>query len=440
MITKEELYPLPDFGVEPFIINNFFTESIFSSVKKMIDETGMGTEKGTYHPMMGRWATGIKVSNEIEEYALGIVRKIFNNDAIVPAYHYAVSYQIKDDCIPNLWEHLDQNGSQISINIAIENTANWPLIVEGNEFFQNSNDAVIFCGQQHAHGRPPYPSNDENLKTTQLFMHYSTPDHWIQDKKSGGVGKYGIDGDVRFFNKNRYFALPDPPVNQPIGELDYSGVLRYYSDVVGHAFETETEISEIKIQSKHELAPGIILYKTGKESARTIKGLVQNAMFKQWEVAEVGDKNGGSKIDYNARDCYSYFLTEKQDDCHPQDPIVRAKKSLEIGINEIVNDYRSRYYISDLVSPHTVLLRYEHGGMFHNHFDDSKQNQRMVSVSMFLNDDFTGGELEFSEFGIKITPNAGDVVVFCSSFPYMHQVCPVGVGIRYSVVKWYEYA
>jgi hypothetical protein len=439
MITKEELFPLPDLGVEPHIIKNFFPEEMFESIKKQIKETGMGTETGVYHPMMGRWASGIAPSKEVEEYVLEKVRKIFNDSTIVPAYHYAVMYQRKDGCIPNLWEHMDQNGSQISINIAIENTANWPLIVEGKEYHQEPNDAVIFCGQQHAHARPAFPSKDETVVTTQLFMHYSLPNHWIQKDKSG-LHKYGLDGDIRFFNKHRYFPLPDPPVNQPIGsDQDYSPILNYYDLVVGHAYETETELAQIKIQSKEELAPGIMLYKTGKESARIIKGLIQNAMFKQWVPAEIVVEKNTTGVNHNARNCFNYFLTNKQNDCHPQDPIVRAKKSLELGIDSIVEDYRERYSVKPLKSTSTVLLRYEEDNMFHNHYDAAPNYPRVVSVSMFLNDDFEGGELEFKEFNLKIKPEAGNIVVFCSAFPYMHQVCPVITGIRYAAVKWYEF-
>lgn len=441
MITKEELYPLPDLGVKPHLVDNFFPKHMFADVKKHIYETSMGTEKGTYHPMMGRWSSGIKLSDEIEKFVLDKVREIFKNQSIIHAYNYAVMYQIKDGCIPNLWEHLDQNGSQISVNIAIENSANWPIILEGTVFQQEANDAVIFCGQQHMHGRPPYPTKNENLNTTQLFMHYSTPDHWIQDKKSGGVGLYGRDGDIRFFNRNRYFPLPDCPINQPIGkDQDYAPVLQYYDDVAGHAFDMESEIAEIKVESQQELAPGVILYKTGIDSSRIIKGLVQNSMFKQWKAAEVGETSEENKIDYNARHCYNYFLGSSQNSCHPQDPIVRAKKSIEKGIDAIIEDYRNRFDLKPIVSTETVLLRYEQDNMFHYHYDASKTYNRVVSVSMFLNDDFTGGELEFKEFDLKIKPTAGDILVFPSSYPYMHQVNPVEFGVRYSVVKWYKFA
>jgi hypothetical protein len=414
---------------------------MFNDVKQQVYNTGMCTPSGTYHTMMGRWAAGIVMSEEIEEYVLNKIRNIFNNQTLVPAYHYTVAYQRKDGCLPNLWNHLDQNGSQISVNIAIENTANWPIIVEGVVFDQQPNDAVIFCGQQHVHGRPPFPGNNDSDKTIQLFMHYSTPEHWIQNKDRGGVGRYGKDGDVRFFNRYRYFPLPDPPVNQPIGrDQDYSSVLSYYNDVAGHAFDVDTEMSEISILSKKELAPGLMLYKTDKNASRTIRGLVQNAMFKQWKQAEIQNVDGSPGINLEARNCFNYFLTSKQNTCHPQDPILRAKKSLELGLDVIVNDFCQRYYVKPLKSRETVLLRYEPGNMFHYHYDDNKGANRVISVSMLLNDDFCGGELEFREFGISLKPETGDVIVFSSSFPYIHQVKKILYGIRYSVVKWYDWA
>ena len=45
--------------------------------QKQIKETGMGTENGSYHTMMGRWAAGIVPNKDIEEYALNEIRKIW---------------------------------------------------------------------------------------------------------------------------------------------------------------------------------------------------------------------------------------------------------------------------------------------------------------------------------------------------------------------------
>lgn len=438
VITKELAFPLPDALSEPRVIKDFFPAEMFERVRKAVSETKMGTFSHTFHTMLARWETSIEFDKDIEDYVLQKAQNIFNEPELKKSYFFTVMYQRKDNCIPHLWEHTDQNGTQTTIDITVENTAGWGITIEEQFFEQKPNEAVIFCGQQHIHSRPPYPTKDPTKFTTVLFLHFTQPNHWIQKQKRGIV-KYGKDGDLRFFNRNRFLAMPDGPLNQPVCPChDYSSTLGLYDEIAGHAFNEDTELTEIVVHSKNELAPGIMLYKTGKDSSRIIKGLIQNSMFKQWMQAEVL-VDGKPAVNYDARSCFNFFLDKKQNDCHPQDPIVRAKKSLEIGIDSILENYRERYSITPLISHHTVLLRYEEGNMFHNHYDAAPMYPRIVSVSMFLNDDFDGGEIEFKEFNLKIKPDAGDVLVFSSSFPYMHQVHPVTTGIRYSVVKWYEF-
>ena len=67
---------------------------------------------------------------------------------------------------------------------------------------------------------------------------------------------------------------------------------------------------------------------------------------------------------------------------------------------------------------------------------------RKISVSVILNDDYEGGDLEFlvinhkGELEIsKITPAVGSAIIFPSYI--MHRVTPVTKGTRYSVVAWY---
>lgn len=435
LIAKKELFLLPDLGINPHSIKDFFTKEMFEEVKKQVYNVGLGTPEKQYHPMMGRWESGINLSFDIEEYVLHKIREIFNDNTILKAYHFTVRYQVQNGCVPNLWEHLDQNGSQISINIAIENTANWPLIVEGKVYKQDINEAVIFCGQQHMHARPPYPSADENVWTTQLFLHYSRPDHWIQDRSiKNGIHLYGSDGDVRFFNRNRYLPLPDPPVSQEICKChDYSGVMKYYDYITGEYYEEDPEIEPAEIINKEIIAPGIVVYKTSKKSSRIIKGLVQNAMFKQWHKAQFEQKVPDDAF------CYDYILTDEQSYCHPQDPIRRARESLELIMNNATSNYISQYQVKPVASTYTLLLRYEPGNRMHIHTDSSAENQRVISTCMYLNDDYVGGEINFPYFNKTIKPESGDVIVFCSEFPYTHEVKKVLCGTKYAAVKWYNY-
>ena len=439
LVTKPLLWELPEALKEPHVVNEFFTAEMFERVKQSVSDTKIGTDESEFHTMLARWESPIQFDHDIEDHCIKKAREIFGDPTLKKAYFFVVRYQRKHGCVPHLWEHTDQNGTQTTIDITVENTADWDIVVEGQRFAQKPNDAIIFCGQQHIHSRPPYPTHREDVWTTVLFLHFTQPDHWIHHE-TDGVHKYGEDGDVRFFNRNRFMAMPDAPFNQPVCNChNYSYALSLYDKIVGEQTETEPELADMPMLSHEELAPGIMLFKFPKESARIIKGLIQNSMFKQWEPAQVLD---GEKpaVNYEARNCFSYFLTDKQKTCHPQDPIRRAHESLLKGIDAAVEFYRGRYSIVPLVSNHTVLLRYEEAHMFHNHIDDHPKYPRVLSVSVFLNDDFVGGELAFKEFGLKVVPEAGDIVIFCSGFPYMHQVMPVSKGIRYSVVKWYEYA
>ena len=441
VITKELVWELPDALREPHVVRDFFPPEMFGRVKQAVADTKMGTpEGGEFHTMLARWESPIQFDPDVEEHCVARAREIFGDDTLLKAYFFVVRYQRKHGCVPHLWEHTDQNGTQTTIDITVENTADWDIIVEGQRFKQEPNNAIIFAGQQHIHSRPPYPTNREDVWTTVLFLHFTQPDHWIQ-KERDAIHKYGEDGDVRFFNRNRFMAMPDAPFNQPTCQChNYSYALSLYDKIAGEFHESEPELTDMPLLEHEELAPGIMRFRFPKESARTLKGLIQNAMFRQWKPAEVLVDDDKPGLNYEARNCFNYFLTHAQDDCHPQDPIRRAKESLEKGIDAAVEFVRGRYSIVPLVSHHTVLLRYEETNKFHWHIDDHPVFPRVLSVSVFLNDDYEGGELEFKEFGIKVTPRAGEIVVFCSGFPYMHQVLPVTRGIRYAVVKWYEYA
>lgn len=439
MIKKELLYELPEPLTKPFLVNSFFTDELFERVKQHVYATGIGTEQIEYHPFFARWEISALVFDEdIESFCLNRARELYKDNSLVKAYFFAVRYQIKDGCIPHLWKHYDQNGTQTTIDIIIDNSAEWPIFVEGKTFEQGENDAVLFCGQQHVHSRPPFPTRDESKYTTALFLHFTQPEHWIQKDKTQ-IQIYGPDGNIRFFNKFRYLPLPDNPVNQPVCKChDYSGMMDLYRLIFGDEIDSESETVDMSIIDKKLFAPGIVVYSLSAESAQTLCGLAQNACFKQWEPALVLKQNS-EIVDINSRSCFLYGINAMQDTCHPQDPLTRLKRSLESGLDDVIEQYRAEYSIEPLESRSTQILRYEHNGMFVKHIDDCVKYPRVVSVSLILNDDYEGGEIEFPHFGLTIRPNAGQIVVFPSSYPYLHCVNPVLFGNRMAAVRWYQF-
>ena len=87
---------------------------------------------------------------------------------------------------------------------------------------------------------------------------------------------------------------------------------------------------------------------------------------------------------------------------------------------------------------HTMhLLKYDESGHLPAH-QDQGVSSRVLSVLLYLNDDYEGGEIEFRHSNIKFKPKAGSVLFFPSNFLYVHEVYPVTKGPRYALPNWYH--
>lgn len=94
------------------------------------------------------------------------------------------------------------------------------------------------------------------------------------------------------------------------------------------------------------------------------------------------------------------------------------------------NNIKSREY-----SVH--LLKYEQGGYLPAH-QDHGVSSRVLSVVMYLNNDYEGGEMVFPNSNVTIKPDPGSIVFFPSNFLYVHEVKPITSGVRYSMPHWYH--
>lgn len=92
------------------------------------------------------------------------------------------------------------------------------------------------------------------------------------------------------------------------------------------------------------------------------------------------------------------------------------------------------------------LLRYTAGGFYVYHSDAyyysvddkawRKAVDRDVSLLIYLNDEYTGGELEFRRLAYTLRPQAGMLVWFPSDMRYEHMAKLVTSGHRYALVSW----
>lgn len=82
------------------------------------------------------------------------------------------------------------------------------------------------------------------------------------------------------------------------------------------------------------------------------------------------------------------------------------------------------------------LLKYGVDGHFGSHHDTYPGSNRAISVLIYLNDDYEGGEVEFVHLNLKMKPKAGTVILFPPNYPYRHIAHPVTKGTKYSIVTW----
>jgi Rps23 Pro-64 3,4-dihydroxylase Tpa1-like proline 4-hydroxylase len=69
-----------------------------------------------------------------------------------------------------------------------------------------------------------------------------------------------------------------------------------------------------------------------------------------------------------------------------------------------------------------------------NYIDDGEED---ISALLYLNEDFTGGDLVFPDHDIRITPKAGTFVFFMGTEDYHHTVEKILSGHREALVGFY---
>lgn len=92
------------------------------------------------------------------------------------------------------------------------------------------------------------------------------------------------------------------------------------------------------------------------------------------------------------------------------------------------------------------IIRYQVGGHIWLHADNENYNRELkawrktsdrdISLLMYLNDDFSGGELSFYAMNYVYTPRKGDLMFFPSDHRYAHRAHEVTEGRRYAVISW----
>jgi Rps23 Pro-64 3,4-dihydroxylase Tpa1-like proline 4-hydroxylase len=143
--------------------------------------------------------------------------------------------------------------------------------------------------------------------------------------------------------------------------------------------------------------------------------------------------------------CWQKFIPQVKnisEDDYFKDRQIDISSQLFGALDETLEHYSNKIYpfaAKNIKSREKTmhLLRYDQSGYLPAH-QDQGVSTRVLSVLLYLNDDYEGGEITFRHSGLTLKPKPGSVLFFPSNFLYVHEVAPVTKGPRYALPNWYH--
>jgi predicted 2-oxoglutarate/Fe(II)-dependent dioxygenase YbiX len=197
---------------------------------------------------------------------------------------------------------------------------------------------------------------------------------------------------------------------------------------------------------KEEIAPGIVVYNNVIPDSENLYKDIEEGMSSagfNWLDAMVRD--GDSKhdgVNIMTRSTLSFGVpylgkTENKTETNIKMLLLENLNNIFFeSFDPIEKDYMQTYGIYSEWHDSYGILKYGFGQFFSNHIDDHPTYHRRISTVYYLNDNYTGGEINFPRFNITLKPQANQMILFPSTYVYNHSVSPVIEGERYAVVSW----
>ena len=141
------------------------------------------------------------------------------------------------------------------------------------------------------------------------------------------------------------------------------------------------------------------------------------------------------------RDCVDCKISEQLAQSAPAQfsEITKIWQDTTDRLIPCLRHYESLYNVKMEFMEAINYVRYTPGQHFQVHTDHGFSYTCTISSIMYLNDDYEGGELFFPYFQLKFKPEAGDIVLFPSTYIFAHAALPVTSGTKYSAVTMFDY-
>lgn len=202
-----------------------------------------------------------------------------------------------------------------------------------------------------------------------------------------------------------------------------------------------------KIQNVEVLNPalGINVYRNVlsdgqcKKFIETLESNLNGQTRWSWNSAQVTSASEAILEARNAKD-FKFNSTGLGPRTQENSSLYDMHEELFRSVKFCVDDY-GRYWGVGMMSYEAFnFVKYEGAGThFKIHADHGPTYVTTVSVVVYLNDDYVGGELWFPRFDLTWKPKTGDIAVFPSTYIYEHASQDMVEGTKYSVVIMTDY-
>lgn len=194
------------------------------------------------------------------------------------------------------------------------------------------------------------------------------------------------------------------------------------------------------------LGPGIVAYKNAiKKEWNLIDRLESSLGDESKPIKWRGARVGYFETDNSHRNCQDFIYTKEMLGERNSDnsELMDIHDNVHSAIRECLDDYQTMYAVNIKFIGAFNMVKYGPGQKFNAHSDDGEPYRCTVSTVGYINDDYDGGDLYFDKFDINVKPEAGDLILFPSSYIYSHASVPVKSGIKYAIVcmtDWSDFA
>jgi predicted 2-oxoglutarate/Fe(II)-dependent dioxygenase YbiX len=338
-------------------------------------------------------------------------------ETVLPTYAYSRVY--KNQSI--LKKHKDRGSCEISLTVHLGGDVNWEIFIKnpkGEDCCVNLNpgDAMLYLGTEFEHWREQYSGQ----WYAQVFLHYV--------KSRGEYFSY-------YFDKNNTNTNTNSNDNNK-NNLDQ----QYKNDIVeNNKMQENNDIEEydkgpnININSSSKLENFIQVFDDVLLESDCDLILNEYKNSNQWKETYVAN----NILNRSIRNCEEISISSQ--DVITQNYEIRKKidEIIFFQVSNVIKEYQKIFPSFDIqIDTGYQILKYGEGQYYKQHTDSFKEQQRSLSCSIQLNQDYEGGEFAFFDREIMIRTKPGSVIVFPSNFMYPHEIMPVIKGTRYSIITW----